>query len=360
MGEEHLPATTPTTLPAPAPSTARRRYRPHPTRCSPTRIATSARPSSTRATASASAPGRRGSELRHTRLERAAVDTQGNGATSYAQSFTAPFAALSWAPAAGQLLYASWGRGIESDVAPVLPMYTNAGQALPAAKSHRWRRAGRAAPPPGTGSSRCSTSAGLPGATWAPATAAAPAARARSKALSATAASTPRSTGRRGEWSARVGAQWLHARIEGTGDPALDGTRPPNVPERSLLAGLAWSSAALPGLAVQATARYEGPREVLPDNSIRIGELDHRRSRGPLRATGRRRRLDRAPRGEQRLRPRGLERIAVPVQPRLSVSAGAANVANVAAGRPLGDRTHTDSYNLRLFLDSSVGRAPDC
>jgi iron complex outermembrane receptor protein len=209
--------------------------------------------------------------VRRTRLERSAVDTQGNGATSYAQSFTAPFGALSWAPAAEQLLYASWGRGIESDVAPVLPMYANAGQALPAAKSTQVEAGWKG-----------STSAwdwelavfDIRRPSWRDVGACDGSGASCTRMLEG----TQRHRGadasldwRRGEWSARVGAQWLHARIEGTGDPALDGTRPPNVPERSLLVGLAWSSAALPGLAVQATARYEGPREVLPDNSIRIG-----------------------------------------------------------------------------------------
>jgi iron complex outermembrane receptor protein len=52
--------------------------------------------------------------------------------------------ALSHEFARGQLVYASWGRGVESDVAPNVPLvdardarYTNAGQALPAAESRQ-------------------------------------------------------------------------------------------------------------------------------------------------------------------------------------------------------------------------------
>ncbi len=82
---------------------------------------------------------------RHTQLARSATPTDGSPGTSFGQSFTTPFVALSQGLGRGQLVYASWGRGVESDVAPNVPLdasatppvprYTNAGQALPAAES---------------------------------------------------------------------------------------------------------------------------------------------------------------------------------------------------------------------------------
>ena len=60
------------------------------------------------------------------------------------------------------------------------------------------------------------------------------------------------------------------SRVEGTGDPTLDGKRPTNVPALSTRAQATYAVAAVPGLALQAGASYESAREVLPDNSIRI------------------------------------------------------------------------------------------
>ena len=120
--------------------------------------------------------------------------------------------------------------------------------------------------------------------------------------------------------------------------------------------------AAAGGLAVHGGGSYESAREVLPDNSVEIPSVTRSTSALDLRRRSlRRRRLDLARRRRQRLRPPRLARVAVPVQPCLPVPAGAANVADVAAGRPLsGGAAKAAGYNSRLFLDSSVGRAPDC
>jgi len=205
--------------------------------------------------------------LRRTRVERSAVDTQGNGATSFTQSFTTPFAALSVAPAPGQIVYASWGRGVESDVAPALPMYTNAGEALPAAKSRQvelgwkgatdawdwnlalfdirrphWADAGAC---DGSVVGSCTRELG---------------GEQRHRGLDAALG------WHRGAWSTRVSVQHLKARVE----DGL-GLKPVNVPATSARAGVAWAPPALPGLALSAAGRYESAREVLPDNSISIG-----------------------------------------------------------------------------------------
>ena len=51
------------------------------------------------------------------------------------QSFTTPWLALAWQAEPQTLLYANWGKGVESEAAPNLPMYTNAARALPALQS---------------------------------------------------------------------------------------------------------------------------------------------------------------------------------------------------------------------------------
>jgi iron complex outermembrane recepter protein len=69
---------------------------------------------------------------RHTRLDRKSVVTDGSNATAYAQSFTTPWLAVSYAFDSATQAYASAGQGIESDVVPNRTFYTNAGQSLPA------------------------------------------------------------------------------------------------------------------------------------------------------------------------------------------------------------------------------------
>ena len=58
--------------------------------------------------------------LRHTRLSRDSMLTDGSEFTSYAQSFTTPWLALSYQLNQQHMLYTSWGEGVESAVAPNL------------------------------------------------------------------------------------------------------------------------------------------------------------------------------------------------------------------------------------------------
>ena len=215
---------------------------------------------------------------RHTQLSRSATPTDGSPGTSFDQSFTTPFVALSQQLAPGQLVYASWGKGVESDVAPVVPLdanatppvprYTNAGQALPAAESRQlelgvkgaaqraeWSAAAFDIQRPlfgdiGTcGPSQCTR--GLIG-------------EQRHRGVEG-------SVGWRADaWGNRAGAQWLHARIEGTGDPTQDGKKPTNVPELSVRVQGDVAVPSVTGLRLLAAGSYESSREVLPDNSAQI------------------------------------------------------------------------------------------
>jgi len=63
---------------------------------------------------------------------------------------------------------------------------------------------------------------------------------------------------------------WLDAKRRGAADPTLDGKRPTNVPNRALKLTGSYFIAAVPGLNLQAGMVYEGPRMVLPDNSVSI------------------------------------------------------------------------------------------
>jgi iron complex outermembrane receptor protein len=215
---------------------------------------------------------------RHTQLARSATPTDGSPGTSFSQSFTTPFVALSQAIGPGQIVYASWGKGVESDVAPNLPLdpsatppvprYSNAGQALPAAGSRQVELGIKG----GAGRAEWSAAAfdirrplfgdigecgvvqctrGLVG--------------------------DQRHKGAEGNivwrgdaWGVRAGAQWLHARVESPNDATLDGKRPTNVPAVTARLLGDYQVPALAGLRLLAAGSYESAREVLPDNSAQI------------------------------------------------------------------------------------------
>ena len=205
--------------------------------------------------------------LRHTRIDRQSIGTDGSAATDYGQSFNAPWIAGTWQVDAANMLYASWGRGIESDVVPNRDWYANAGQALPALTSDQfeigWKGAAR-------------------GATWSVA------------AFDITrpvyadfgdcfdggqgcvrqADGTQRHTGieaggtlRAGPWWLAGGLQWLKARREGSANAATNGQRPVNVPALAFKAQLAYSVPQVPGLDIGASVAAEGDRTMFPDGS---------------------------------------------------------------------------------------------
>ncbi len=209
--------------------------------------------------------------LRHTRLQRGSVGTDASQPTDYAQSVIVPFVALSQQLDMQHMLYASWGQGVESEVVPNLPQYSNRAQALPALKS--WQIEG-----------------GIKGATerfeWTaigfdilrPAFADFGACdinvadsctrtldgnvRHRGLELSG--------GGRFGAWGLRGSSQWLRSRREASQQPGLNGRQPTNVPALTLKGQVAYTIADIPGLSVQANALRESRRQVLPDNSASI------------------------------------------------------------------------------------------
>lgn len=75
---------------------------------------------------------------------------------------------------------------------------------------------------------------------------------------------------RAGAWSAEGSATALKAERERSIDPANDGLKPTNVPERSLRAQIGYQLLALPQLTLTAGVKHEGSRSVLPDNSAEI------------------------------------------------------------------------------------------
>ncbi|HWH82613.1 MAG TPA: TonB-dependent siderophore receptor, partial [Burkholderiaceae bacterium] len=206
--------------------------------------------------------------VRHTRIQRDSVQTDGSAATASSASFTTPSVALGFAFARDQLVYASWGRGVESAVVSNLPRYTNPGVTF-TTKSRQ-------------------AEVGLKGASdafdWN--LALFDIQRPRTQdfgSCDADATCTTRLDGtahhrgaevnaawRAGPWTLRGGAQWLRARIESSQDASVEGRQPTNVPARTLKLQGDYDVAALPGLNLQAGVAYESRRMVLPDNSASI------------------------------------------------------------------------------------------
>ncbi len=210
--------------------------------------------------------------LRHTRLDRKSVRTDGSSQTGYSQSFTTPWLALSHALTAQAQAYISWGQGVESEVVPnLMPnrgRHTNAGEALPALKSWQmelgykhsspaldwrvaafdirrpaWRDVGSC---DGTDNS-CTRQ--IDGA-------------AHHRGVEAEA------DWRIGPLNLRGSAMLLKARREDSAQAGLNGLRPTNVPARSLKLQTAYNVGQVPGLALLAFISHEGDRDVLPDNTV--------------------------------------------------------------------------------------------
>ncbi len=205
--------------------------------------------------------------LRNSRLQRTSVRTDGSRATAYSQSFTTPWLALSQALGEGRTVYASWGQGVESEVAPNRPRYTNAGQALPALKSRQveagykrssltldWRLAAfDIERPEWRDIGNCDVNASCVK---------------RADGQSRHTGLEAEAEWRSGALSLRGSAMALRARREASSEASLNGMRPTNVPTASLKLQAAYNIAQVPGLAVLGFVTHEGERMVLPDNTV--------------------------------------------------------------------------------------------
>lgn len=205
--------------------------------------------------------------LRHSRLHRESVRTDGSRATDYSQGVTTPWVAVSHAIAADWLVYASWGQGVESEVTPNRSRYVNAGQALPALKSRQTELGLK------TGTQRVEGSVtvfDIRRPLWRDI-----------GSCDVTTSCERRADGyarHRGieasadlKWSGGglfASAMRLHARRQGSVEASLNGLTPPNVPQTILKAQLRQDL--LPGLQAQLGLQHEGRRFATPDNGVEV------------------------------------------------------------------------------------------
>ncbi|WP_326539819.1 TonB-dependent siderophore receptor [Pseudorhodoferax sp.] len=210
--------------------------------------------------------------LRHTRLDRESVRTDGSRPTGYDASLTTPWLALGYQIQGGPLLYASYGQGVESQLVPNKSgQYSNAGVALPVRKSRQqevgakggdsawnWQLAWFRIVRPVTNMDACERlyitpcEGGYDG-------------EAVHQGLEGTLG------WHGGPWRLDGGATVLDAKRRGSAvEPAINGQRPVNVPRLVLRGRASYAVASVPGLALDGTVVHEGKRSVLPDRSIEL------------------------------------------------------------------------------------------
>jgi iron complex outermembrane recepter protein len=213
--------------------------------------------------------------VRHTRVHRQTAPTSGDAtvATDYRQSFTTPWLAISRQLTEHDMVYLSWGEGVESSVTPNLPIYKNQGQAQPATLSRQWEAGFKHA----LGAGQWGVSAyDVTQPQYADIAVDPSHDPSPTNPLLHLRDGSAHARGLEAEAQARAGALTLRAsamaqrvRREGSADPAT-GPVPTNVPNRSVKLLADYAVAALPGLSVLANMAYEGPRQVFPDDSAHI------------------------------------------------------------------------------------------
>lgn len=212
--------------------------------------------------------------VRYTQLHRESVRTDGSRASSYSDSFVTPWVAASYQVNPAHMLYASYGQGVESEVAPARSRYTNAGEALPPLKSKqfefgikgeldqmRWSAAYFDITRPefgdlGTCSKTGSCTRLVDG-------------KSKHRGLELT-AGTQAATATQ-PWHVDGGVTFINAKRQGSAiDASQNGMRPTNVPDWILRLNASYKIASVPGLQLEGHISHEGARAVLPDNSIML------------------------------------------------------------------------------------------
>jgi len=207
--------------------------------------------------------------LRHSRISRDSIRTNGSRPTAYDDSITTPWLALSYAISPNETLYASAGQGVESQVVPnKSSQYSNPGVALPAIKSRQWELGVKG------GKKELGWQVALFGIT-----------RPMTNLDACYRLGTSPCEGQydgeavhrgletsvqweQGAWRLGGSATFIDAKRQGSLlEPSSNGKEPTNVPNWVLRAHADWRISALPGLSLRGQLTHEGERAVLADGS---------------------------------------------------------------------------------------------
>lgn len=214
--------------------------------------------------------------LRHTRLHRQTAETSTgdpDAATDYRQSFTTPWIALSHQLTDHDMVYLSWGEGVESSVTPNNPYYRNPGLPQPTTLSRQWEGGFKHA----SGADQWGLAVyDITQPHYGDVLDDPEADPSLTNRYTHVRDGNVSARGLEAEAQTRVGALVLRAsamaqRVRNVGiADAGTGSTPTNVPNRSVKLLADYAVAALPGLSVLANVAYEGKREVFPDDSAQI------------------------------------------------------------------------------------------
>lgn len=205
--------------------------------------------------------------LRLTRLDRRSIRTDGSRGVAQEQTVSTPWLGLTWQPATDWTLYASWGKGVELDVAPNRPSrYVNAGEVLPALKSTqkevgvKWQAADRLLLSAAVFEidKPSAETVTLPGESLPRYLGGAREARHRGLELNAAGRVSP-------QWSLQASTAWLDARTTRSHNPALQGQRVTNIPLFTASLFSDYRLQALPGLSLNALAWVQDGKRATSD-----------------------------------------------------------------------------------------------
>ncbi len=205
--------------------------------------------------------------LRQTQINRNSVTSDTQVTTQDQRNLTTPWLAISHAISNTITAYASYGQGIETNVAPTNPIYANAGQALPALRSHQhefgikgqtlknaWQVTWFDITRPATGDLSANTQLirQIDG-------------EAHHQGLEVSGST------RIQNWNLGSGFTLIDAkRQNATIDPTVNGQRPINVPSYVLRGMAEYKFSTLPGLRTGVRVSHEGERNVTETGDIKL------------------------------------------------------------------------------------------
>lgn len=208
--------------------------------------------------------------IRHSQLKRSSSKIDGSQFIHDQRSFNTPWIAGSYQLTPHETMYASYGEGVETEVAPNKSKYINSGQALPALRSQQFELGIKSqtknthwqvsvfdiARPQSTDVGSCvavnSCTRQIDG-------------EARHHGLEVSVGMT------QAQWTWDMAAAWIDAKRQRAEiDTTVNGQRAINVPKYTLRALAQYRFANVPGLRTSLRVSHEGARRVTEDGSINL------------------------------------------------------------------------------------------